>query len=241
MKKMSLILFCLVFGSCSHLESTSKELSFPYAAELLEKVQKNHSRKPASLSVSDISSKSPRRVYFSALYQQYMTMKDLLGHKNDLEFCPQFHHDKIKIDSGFVPKMSLFSSNELDENKKDYFPEVIFNKDFSLKDYHQTMKEEILTLCEDGVSDNFYKFDNLVTHYSGNPSFHKDPKAMASVLKIPVFANFYLIKMLEMPGFETYASESAFIDLSKTHWFETYVSEATRMRKNLIKNHMVRR
>jgi len=240
MKNISPVLLCLLV-SCSHLDSRPKVVSFPYATELLEKVQKNQLRKPASLSVSDVSGKSSRRVYFSALYQQYMTMKDLLGKKNDIEFCPQFHHDKIKIDSGFVPKMSLFQSNELDEAKKDYFPEVIFNKEFSLKDYHQSMKEEIIPLCDDGVSDNFYKFDNLVTHYSGNPTFHKDPKAMASVLKIPVFANFYLVKMLEMPGFESTDSESAFIDLSKTHWFEAYVSEATKMRKNLIKNPMVRR
>ena len=81
-----------------------------------------------------------------------------------------------------------------------------------------------------------------MTHYSQKKSFHQDPKAMASVLKIPVFANFYLVKMLEIPGLKlTSPEEKRFILLTQTHWFENYVTEASRMRNNFIKNKMVRR
>ena len=122
------------------------------------------------------------------------------------------------------------------------FQELAFNKQFSLRDYHTVIKEEIDVLCEDGVSDNFYKFDNLITHYADKKSFHQNPTAMASVLKIPVFANFYLVKMLEIPGMNVpSAEEKLFIRLTKTHWFENYVTEASRMRNNFIKNKMVRR
>lgn len=232
----------LLIAGCSHFSDTHKVVQFPYASELVEKVQKTATRAPASMSVEDFSEKSPRRVYFSALYHQYMTLSEFLGKKSDVKTCPQFHHDKLEADSNIVPKVSLYQTSNVGDEGKAFFPELAFSSDFSLKDYHLVIKNEIRTLCEEGVSDNFYKFDNLITHYSKKNSFHKDPKAMASVLKIPVFANFYLVKMLEIPGFNhTSSEEKRFIKLTNTHWFENYVTEASRFRNHLIKNKMVRR
>lgn len=242
MKHLGYCSLVLLFASCAHFEEVPKTVQFPYASELLEKVQKNVSRVPASLSEEDMSPKSPRRVYFSALYHQYLTLGQHLGKKGDIKFCPQFHHDKVETDAGLVPKVTTYRRESVQEEGKEYFPELAFNKKFSLRDYHQVIRQEIVTLCEDGVSDNFYKFDNLITHYSDKMSFHQNPKAMESVLKIPVFANFYLVKMLEIPG-TNYESpeEKQFIRLTKTHWFDNYVTEASRMRNNFIKNKMVRR
>jgi hypothetical protein len=242
MKKTSIGLLSVLLVSCAHFNETPKTVQFPYATELLQKVQMKTGRVPASITIEELSEKSPRRVYFSALYHQYLTLGQHLGKKADMQFCPQFHHDKIETDSGLVPKVSLYHSSNVDAEGKDFFPELAFNKEFSLRDYHSVIKEELVVLCEDGVSDNFYKFDNLVTHYAHKKSFHQDPKAMASVLKIPVFANFYLVKMLEIPGFDiTSPEEKRFIKLTNTHWFENYVSEASRMRSSFIKNKMVRR
>jgi hypothetical protein len=65
---------------------------------------------------------------------------------------------------------------------------------------------------------------------------------MESVLKIPVFANFYLVKMLEIPHLKIVTSEEKmFIGLTRTHWFENYVSEASKLRSLYIKNKMVGR
>lgn len=242
MKHSCLTLFSLFLVSCAHVTEAPKTVQFPYASELLERVQLTSGRRPASFDVSELSQKSPRRVYFSALYHQYLTLGNHLNKKSTLQFCPQFHHDKVDTDSGIVPKVSLYKPSHIDSEGKDYFPELAFSKDFSLRDYHKVIREELDILCENGVSDNFYKFDNLVTHYSNNQSFHKNPKAMTSVLKIPVFANFYLVKMLEIPGMNiTSPEEKRFIKLTNTHWFETYVSEASRMRSHFIKNKMVRR
>jgi hypothetical protein len=62
---------------------------------------------------------------------------------------------------------------------------------------------------------------------------------MSSVLKIPVFANFYLIKMIN--PYLVFNEEGDFITLTKTFWFESYVSEASRVRSTFIKNQMVKR
>lgn len=242
MKNSSVFVLSVFLASCSHFEHENKTVHFPYAEDLLQRVQSTASRMPASITTEDLSEKSPRRVYFSALYHQYITLGQYLAKKSHINVCPAFHHDKVETDSSLVPKVTMYQSTYVDADGKDFFPELAFNKDFSLRDYHMVIKQEIDILCEEGISDNFYKFDNLITHYSGKSSFHKNPKAMASVLKIPVFANFYLVKMLEIPGVNfTSPEEKRFIKLTKTHWFENYVTEAHRMRNNFIKNKMVRR
>jgi hypothetical protein len=235
------LLFLLV--GCTHLQDAPKIVHFPYASDLVEKIQKSANRIPASVSTEELSQKSPRRVYFSALYHQYLTLGLYLERSEDVKFCPQFHHDKLETDSTLTQRVTLsLARGGVKEEGKDFFPELAFNTDFSLGDYHKVIKSELETLCEEGASDNFYKFDNLVTHYSNNTSFHQDPKAMASVLKIPVFANFYLVKMLEIPGKNrTSPEELRFIRLTRTDWFESYVTEASRMRNSFLKNKMVRR
>lgn len=243
MKNAILGLIVISAVGCAHVSDAPKTVEFPYAAELLEKIQHSVARAPASVEELDETEQpSPRRIYFSALYHQYLTLGQHLNKKGDIQFCPQFHHDKVETDSGLIPKVSLYPVSQIDEEGKDYFPELVFSKKFSLKDYHQVIKSELLTLCEDGVSDNFYKFDNLVTHYANKKTFHTRPDAMRSVLKIPVFANFYLVKMLEIPGTSLNSpEEKRFIKLTQTHWFEKYVTEAGRLRNNFTKNKMVQR
>lgn len=242
MKNVILGLVVISAVGCAHVSDNPKTVEFPYAAELLEKIQHSVARVPASVELDEVEQPSPRRIYFSALYHQYLTIGQHLNKKGDIQFCPQFHHDKVETDSGLVPKVSLYPVSQIDEEGKDYFPEMVFNKEFSLKDYHKVIKSELVTLCEDGVSDNFYKFDNLVTHYADKKAFHTRPDAMRSVLKIPVFANFYLVKMLEIPGTSLNSpEEKRFIKLTQTHWFEKYVTEAGRLRNNFTKNKMVQR
>ena len=242
MQKFILSVVMVGLVGCSHFQETPTVVQFPYASELLQKVQSFHSHAPASLMIDDVEEVSTRRVYFSALYHQYLTLGQHLDKKSDIAFCPQFHHDKIQTDSRLDPSVSLYQASHVEQEGKVYFPELAFSEEFSLSDYHQTIHSELTNLCENGASDNFYKFDNLVTHYSHKTSFHMSDKAMTSVLKIPVFANFYLVKMLEAPGVNFVSiEEKRFIKLTRTHWFETYISEARGMRSNFIKNKMVKR
>lgn len=225
------------------MTTTPITVSLPFAPELVAKIQKTTTRAPASLETSDMEGKSTRRVYFTALYHQYLTMGQHLNKENDVKFCPQFHHDKVETDATIIPKVSLYHSGEINGSEKKYFPEMVFNRDFSLADYHAELKVEIGTLCEEGISDNYFKFDNLVTHYAHNRSFHSHPDAMKSVLKIPVFANYYLLKMLQAPHEMSFVhpEEKKIITMTQTQWFETYVNEAQIIRRNFIKNRMVQR
>lgn len=240
----SIALFSALFlVGCSHVVSNPKVvMDLPFAPELVEEMQKNAGRTPASMEV-EMAGKSPRRVYFTALYHQYLTLANHLGDEANLASCPQFHHDKVETDSVAIPQMSIFKNLKVETSDKGFFPELAFSKKFSLKDHQVAIREEIAVLCEEGVSDNYYKFDNLITHYAGKKSFHSQPDSMKSVLKIPVFANYYLLKMLQSPHNLSYVhpEEKKVITMTRTHWFERYVNEAHRMRHNLIKNRMVQR
>lgn len=243
MNKTTLLL-TLTLVSCSHVATQNKvAMELPFVPELVEQMQKSAGRVPASFEVEEIEGKSSRRVYFTALYHQYLSMGHHLGNEVTLNSCPQFHHDKIETDAVSVPEFSIYKTSNLSGTSKEFFPELVFTKKFSLEDYHAEMGQEIATLCEDGVSDNFYKFDNLITHYAGKKSFHSRADSMKSVLKIPVFANYYLLKMLTPAHTVStvHPEETMVIKMTHTQWFEKYVTEAHRMRSNLIKNRMVQR
>lgn len=243
MKKI-LLLSSFIFVGCSSVTTTNKvAMELPFAPELVAEMQSIAARNPANLEINDLEGKSPRRVYFTALYHQYLSLSNHLGVESNLNSCPAFHHDKVETDSVVVPSFSTFKRSGMTTASKEFFPELAFTKKFSLKDHQEQMRSEIDVLCEEGVSDNYYKFDNLVTHYASKKSFHSRPDSMKAVLKIPVFANYYLLKMIQPSSVLTFVhpEEKRVITMTQTLWFEKYVSEAQRMRSNLIKNRMVQR
>lgn len=246
MNKLLFVLLSIFVASCAHSPNQGeKVVHFPYASDLLKTIQGTAARAPASIESAkpEEEGKSTRRVYFTSLYHQYLTLGEHLNKEGEITSCPQFHHDKLQTETYVVPKLSMAPRTSIQETGKDFFPELAFNKNFSLRDYHAVIKSEIETLCEEGLSDNFYKFDNLVTHYANKKSFHRNTKAMESVLKIPVFANFYLLKMLrpqETVSF-SHPHEKQFIQMTQTQWFDLYVTEASRLRSNFMKNKMVQR
>ena len=243
MKSISLMcLLSLVSCSTFHRQD-NVAMELPFAPELVEQMQKTVSRSPASFEAMDVEGKSPRRVYFTALYHQYLTLGNHLDKKSDINSCPQFHHDKIETDEMAVPQFSFYNPARVSGQTVEFFPEVVFTKKFSLEDHYEQISAEVKTLCDEGVSDNYFKFDNLVTYYANKASFHARSDSMKSVLKVPVFANYYLLKMLQSPHSMAFIhpEEKRVISMTQTHWFEKYVTEAQRQRNNLIKNQMVKR
>ena len=58
MKKIGLGLMSVLFISCAHFDDAPKTVQFPFAAELLKKVQNNTNRAPASFDEEVLSEKS---------------------------------------------------------------------------------------------------------------------------------------------------------------------------------------
>lgn len=236
----------LTLTSCSNLASHDlTSVKFPYEESLLASVQSKYETQKIQNEIKEKDEKkSPRRVYFGALYYQYLTLSKHLGKDESLNSCPQFHHDKLDTESYEIPEVLMYKASSIEKEGRNYFPELAFNKKFSIIDHHEELKQELLTLCEDGVSDNFYKFDNLVTYHAGKIEFHKNMKAMDSVLKIPVFANFYLLKMLQGSNPKkgvVHPDELRFIRMSQTVWFDQYIATASNLRNDYIKVKMVKR
>lgn len=232
-------LLTLTLVSCATQKSAQESHTFPFAKELLVKIQSSNSgaRTPASVSMELEEGKSPRRIYFTSLYEQYLT----LSSDKSIGVCPAFHHDKIAADS---KRRSLIRPvlKTQDDHSKAYFPEASLGRK-GFQKYVSSVRTEIENLCETGFSDNFYKYDNLVTHYSGKRDFHRNPKAMESVLKIPVFANYYLIHMMaqDHATAEVSGGGKEFITLTNAYWFQDYVHSASEVRLNMLRNKVVRR
>jgi hypothetical protein len=238
-----LFIFVISFLGCAHKDSAHPALVLPYAEELLKKVQlqgalEDNPKNTLSSTRKDLQ-KSPRRVYFRTLYHQYRVLGQILQKESEITFCPQFHHDKTEIQLYKKSMIEGLNFPPVVSEGHEYFPETAFVSQSSLPNYLESMRAELELLCEEGGSDNYFKFDNLITHYAHKSSFHQNHKAMSSVLKIPVFANFYLIKMINSSL--SFTEERDFIKLSKTFWFESYVSEASRVRNVFIQNQMVKR
>jgi hypothetical protein len=230
----------LLMISCSHVHEATKVVELPFANDLLVEMQRGH-RSPASLLDTE-EGKSYRRIYFSALYHQYLTLGQHLGKDQDLRHCPQFHHDKIENDARIRPLVTLYSTKSLQANRE-FFPELAFTSSFSVSDYYNTLGEEVRGLCEEGTSDNYYKFDNLINYHVGKMAFHKKPEAMRALLNIPVFANYYLLKMIQSPQgpYIVHPEEKKLIEVGQVHWFERYVARAHQVRNEFLKNKTVQR
>ena len=56
--------------------------------------------------------------------------------------------------------------------------------------------QEINTLCEEGASDNYFIFQNLITHYASKEDFHYSQEALKAYLKVPVFSNMMLFQSM---------------------------------------------
>src|SRR5688500_4121591 len=140
MKYLVLGLSWLTIHGCSHLPQTDKVVTLPFAPELLQEIQHSSGRSPASLELEVNEEKSSRRVYFSSLYHQYLSLGQYLNVESSLTFCPQFHHDKIETDAFVTPNIPATKISHVPKEERHFFPELAFNKKFSLRDYHSNLR-----------------------------------------------------------------------------------------------------
>ena len=94
---------------------------------------------------------------------------------------------------------------------------------------------ELRYLCENGVSNNYYTFENLVTHIHRQPEFVPNSDNMKYLLKTTIFSNMALIKSIRRKSTSrsrgiasTTSSESYGNDLIKglkINWVKKYFGE----------------
>ena len=183
-------------------------------------------RSPASIpnKKNTYSNLSNRQVYFLTLYNQYQLMKKVSGLNSHNKSCPAFHDLLLKNQDAvrtnevsvlskdykvvhtdptqvvYYPAMALPYSNSSDlytalnqndwENVEDYLKHALVN-------YTQNISTEVAQLCDKGVSKGYYLYENVVTYFKNDRSFHKTKKGIQAMLKIPVFANLVLLDHLK--------------------------------------------
>lgn len=187
-------LFLMLIVGCSSQKVLQNHVSYQVDKDLLQKIQAqgNWSRTPAS-SVMEMENLSTKRVYFKTLFEQYLTFTS-----NKIEHCPAFHLDFLEA----RPLEGFVAHKRADQ--------IV-----------ASMEEELLELCEKGVSSNYYRFENLVNYHVKKRSFHQDPTSIFSLLKIPVFQNMYELKT----SHGVVINHPQLMELTHTYWFATYLDQ----------------
>jgi hypothetical protein len=214
----------------------------------------------ASIGIED-EGISNKQAYFLALYQQYQTINQVVGKESKKLNCPQFHNELLEYErlihinhkqyslkqnyqkvlsnekylAGY-PVMALPYQGNGDVysyykgHQGTPLDRVVYQ---AVETYNKKNWDEIQTLCNQGVSGNYYIYENLVSYYGSDESFHQGKNALSSVLKIPVFANMLVLDSLKRP--ESHG-QNVFDDtiLAKGHleWFKNYLYELRKIRKN---------
>jgi hypothetical protein len=81
---------------------------------------------------------------------------------------------------------------------------------------------EIRELCEYGVSDNYYIYENLITHIKNN-KFEADNKNMNTLLKTTIFSNIALMNSIDKQSVS--ASGRSIASITKDQKIPTYATE----------------
>lgn len=196
-------LFLLIITACSTTKPLEHQAQVSIDENLLLQIQKEKSWGRAPASVNLVEEKiSPKRVYFRTLFGQFLTFQKLAGTQVMLASCPAFHQDFIATKPTELEAMTRISASDR---------------------MHET-EQEVRELCDKGASSNYYKFENLVTYHRDNEKFHLTPKSFFALMKIPVFANMYELKMKS----NIQSAPSELTTLSRTQWFSVYLERQKR-------------
>lgn len=232
--------------------------------ENFSRAQQLEARAPASLESETQDNLSNRQVYFLGLYYQYKKLTKILTKEDKLNFCPSFH--QILLDNQSVGEINMSSNHvdldwgHLKKNQKEliYFPHMAMpfsaEKDLytalrenNWKDteqltrqgldyfYHQS-KEEVMSLCERGVSPGYYIFENMVRYYKQQGKFQSGTLAFKALVKIPIIANMLVIDSLTNDQIAHNLSRFEILPLERSNsiWFRHYLQTIKQQRKKVV-------
>jgi hypothetical protein len=211
--------------------------------------------------VSHYQKLSNKKLYFSALYHQYNELRSYLPEQDKtpiLSHCPRHHNTYLKIKTDTVQQKKLnmakrYSSITVDTK----YPELTLPlgkqtlKDkivgtatltqkkryveSAISDHVKRVHAELVEVCDSGSSENYFNFENVVTHAERHRrDFQQDKKkSMSSLLRTTLFYNKALLRGLNSAAYrgrfpastnnkEEDASFSAVADKLDTSWSFDY-------------------
>lgn len=184
--------------------------------ETFTKTQVN--RAPASFKKSieeesDDGDLSLKQIYFSVLYEQYLSLNQSLNHSSKVNTCPRFHNQHLEMNEKNQDSSKFYLTQAPKKDELAYYPvwslplgvgsrevmayELRLRKNprdiiLSAVDHHvEKIEKELIKICDTGVSDNYFKLENIVTYFSSKEGFSHLDKLKA-YLKVPVFSNMLL-------------------------------------------------
>lgn len=205
---------------------------------------------------------SNRQIYFLSLYGQYKKMGALLGETKFQNSCPRFHnllleHKNIHVQNIDSYSMDIdFSAVSSDPHQLVNFPVLAVpyssqqdlytklssagwkeSKDITRKGMHNLFrqtKSEVAELCDRGVSDGYYVYENLVSYFSNQNKMTASKKSLKALLKVSVIANMIVLDNLKTStsGIDSnIAYESLVLQRSKSNWLRGYMYSLTEKRE----------
>jgi hypothetical protein len=206
---------------------------------------------------------SNRQIYFLTMYKQYKQLGAVIGQESTLNSCPSFHNvildhkESLKTDSSRYsshislthlkgePKLvSAYPVMALPYSESEDLYSKLRNNNFnheqeyledSLKKYYKSQENEVKKLCDQGVSPGYYIYENLVTYFEKDQSFHSTKAGLKALLKVPVLANMVILDNLKQ---ESYALnkgnklENWLLERSNTGWFKNFIYELNENRNS---------
>ena len=176
--------------------------------ELIERSQ--NVRAPASVMSDDELAQSLerkpslRRLYFRVIYQQWSELKKISNHSSDLKFCPQFHHDRVVLDETNMMRSHYQLASKPKLSELAYYPEWLLvtreqtpvwtqssSPQEGIEVHTEKMHQELLSLCETGSTDSYYRLENMVTYRLRGKEYLK------ALLKIPAFSSMLLLSAVQ--------------------------------------------
>jgi len=236
--------------------------------------QKKAKRSIASVATEPSAVKllTNRQLYFLSFYRQYKTMGSILKVKEELNSCPRFHDlilrhksvesidpqkyttsielEKVKGNSKLLslyPVMAMPYSRSQDVHSAvvaNNWKNTSFYINKGLHHYYKTVSAEMQQLCDRGSSDGYYVFENLVTYFKGQKSFHGTKFGLKALLKVPVLANMVILDNLER-GEYNYSNKSSYdqwlLRRTNASWFGDFVIGLKKNRELFVSSNYINR
>ncbi len=204
----------------------------------------------SSRSIASTSSEmniTNQKLYLYTLMVQHNVYKATLDFEKDLRICPQFHNDLLteKEDLSFSQFDSTIEREFMSLSNEDivYYPELaltidekplytfIGNSVLTQKYKHALLikaeqnYQEIQQLCDNGNSDGYFVFTNLIKHIQENPNYLSDKDVYKAVFKIPAIANMLILKgsTKNAEFIDYHPVESEVLSRLNANWIKDYI------------------